>query len=135
MHCSDSQPLALLTVACPFNSALANKMKTLKFNHISKKLIITGTVYSAFVFIIGASCTSTNCLGLIVFGAPIAIGGMPWSIVIDLIFPSSQADKPFLDSINLFGFISIYLCFIFNLWLLGKGILWFSNRKKVKKQE
>ena len=98
-------------------------------------LLAIGTVYFVFVVFVGASCYGMECIGLIAFGTPVFIGSLPWGLLAN-IFPDTLPKEggllisPFLKPSTWPGLFTIYLGFMFNLWLLGKCLIWVITRMK-----
>ena len=98
-------------------------------------LIIIGTAYFIFVLILGSFCYGMECIGLVVFGTPIYIISLPWGILANVFPDVLQKDNglliyPFSKPSSWPGLITIYIGFMFNLWLLGKAFVWLMARKK-----
>ena len=98
-------------------------------------LLVIGTIYFIFLFIVGVSCYGMECIGLLAFGPPVFIGSLPWGYLANF-FPdmlpteNGLLKSPFSHPSTWPGLFIVYLGFMFNLWLLGRTIVWLIARKK-----
>jgi len=102
--------------------------------------MIIGTIYFVFILLVGANCYGMHCIGLFLFGGPLFIALFPWVFILNLlptIFaksePNGLLEYPFLEPSTWPGLIVLYLGLTINMWLLGKAIEWFVERRKKNK--